>query len=412
MATEPGYLPVLQSRADYVDYLEGHTQTTVDELQARKLSRKLLKTYMLETVGHSTAVPPIDQVFTNGVHLERLDDSLYRVHDVGHDNQVVGLVEEWNKRHPVFYTNMQSDVSNKWVREKVDTNPWLDRLWLSSHILFELWHYVERFTPIHRYVRLGFEHEAHYESSAILDVSDSEDTDDQHSDESVDKEDQGHQRERRRSRIYLTEQLGVLQNKLPHFLELYDPIHSLVQLLIPSPGRGGNHFYHNGQVTNRSASFADHRATVGLVLDLYRQITERAERNLWFETTDVDGGGYTIAGSPLLIQFANSLNAETFGRFVELGLQRKTSRFRIGGYVTWHGPTKVHMVAFDRHLWQPILLEATHSQILALLPSGTCGNTIHRLITNTQRFLSPNVEVWLGNELYSEAVTTSMHTGA
>ena len=411
MATEPGYLPVLQSRTEYVDYLEGYTQTTVDDLQARKLSRKLMKTYMLETVGHGAGVPPIDQIFSGSVHLDRLDDSLYRVHDTRHKNQVIGLIEEWNNRHPVLYTNLKSDVSNKWVRETVDTNPWLDRLWLSSHILFELWHYVERFTPTHRYVRLGFEHEAHYESPLNLDVSDGEETEEDGPDDSIDNREQGYQRERRRSRIYLTEQLGVLQKKLPKFLELYDPIHSLVQLLIPSHGRGGNNFYHNGQVTNRSTSFADHRATVGFVLDLYRQITERAEQHLWFETTDVNGGGYTIAGAPLLIQFTNSLNSDTFRRFVELGLQRKTSRFRIGGYVTWHGPTKIHMVAFDRHLWQPVLLEATNNQIVALLPRGTCGNTIHRLITNTQRFLSPNVKAWLGSELYSEAVTTSMNTG-
>jgi hypothetical protein len=36
------------------------------------------------------------------------------------------------------------------------------------------------------------------------------------------------------------------------------------------------------------------------------------------------------------------------------------------------------------------------------LPEGTCGNTIHRLITNIQRFLDPAVEAWIGDAPYDD----------
>ena len=170
--------------------------------------------------------------------------------------------------------------------------------------------------------------------------------------------------------------------------------------------------YFDGQATNRSDSFAEHRSTVALVLKLYRRITEHAEDRLWFDTTSVDDEGLIRQGAPLTIRFGEPLSKPTFDRFVSLALERWTSRFRIGGYVTRRGPTKVHMAAIDRHLWQPLLLEVTSRHMLGVLPRGTCGNTIHRLVTNVQRYLDPNVDVWLGNESYASAVSNSMMEAA
>ena len=308
MMTELGYLPRLQSREEFVDYLEGFVTPAVVDLERGK-SRKLLKTYMLETARHDHAIPELASLFSDGITLQRLDDTMYRVEDADHGGNVVGLLESLDDRHPVFYTTMAADDSKKWVRHVVDRCPWLDHLWLSSSILFELWQYVQRSTPNQRYVRLGFDHEAWYETT-----SDPRD--------------------------------------------LYDPLHSLVQLQIPGGERGGHLFYHDGRATDRSNSFIEHRATVALVLGLYRRITEHAELQLWVDTTDVGQDGITVTGAPLTIRFGEPLSATTF----------------------------------DRHLW------------------GTCGNTVHRLVTNVQRYLDPKAEVWLGSERYDEAVAKSMST--
>jgi len=214
--------------------------------------------------------------------------------------------------------------------------------------------------------------------------------------------------ERRRSKIHLTERLSVLQRKLPDLIRLYDPLHSLVQLQMPSGGRGGHLLHFDGKATNRSESFLEHRATVGLVVDLYRKVTEHVEEHVWLDTTDAGQDGFRVRGAPVLIKFSKPLPQETFDRFVSLGLQRRTSRFRIGGYLSRRGDTKVQLAAIDRHLWQPFLLEATSEHLLAVLPRGTCGNTIHRLVTNVQRYVDPEVDVWLGAEPYEKAVSAAM----
>ena len=206
----------------------------------------------------------------------------------------------------------------------------------------------------------------------------------------------------------MTERLALLNTKLEPLMELYDPLHSLVQLQIPAGERGGHRLHHDGRATNWSDSFLEHRAIVDLVVKSYRRVTTHAEDRLWFDTTQVGGDGFSFSGAPLTIRFSEPLSAPTFERFVDLALRRRTSRFRIGGYITERGPTKVHLAGIDRHLWQPFLLEATSRHLLVVLPRGTCGNTIHRLVTNVQRYLDPKVEVWLGSERYEDAVAESM----
>jgi len=399
MTDNVGYLPRLERRSEFVDYLEGHPVSAAADIEHPDAGRKLVKTYMLETAGSTQQMPDLAGRFAGRVHLHRLDDTLFRVEDAGHGGRVVGLVEELDDRHPVFYTKMAVEHSDRWVRQTVDTSPWLDRLWLSSPILFELWRQVQATTPSQRYARLGFEHEARYEPIDGLDASTEDDSADD-----ADYETPHAFAERRRSVVKLTESLSVLEEKLQRLIDSYDPLRSLVHLQMPAAGRGGHRLNYDGRATNRSDSFADHRATVRRVLALYRSVTEHAEARLWVDTTDAGQDGYKIRGSPLVIEFGEPLSEPLFNRFVELALERRTSRFRIGGFVTRRGPTKAHVVAVDRHLWQPFLLEATSQHLLAVLPHGTCGNTVHRLVTNVQRELAPTARAWLGSEPYEQAV--------
>lgn len=399
MTDDVGYLPRLERRSEFVDYLEGHPVPAAADIEHPDAGRKLVKTYMLETAGSNQQMPDLASRFAGRVHLHRLDDTLFRVEDAGHGGRVVGLIEELDDRHPVFYTKMAVEHSDRWVRQTVDTSPWLDRLWLSSPILFQLWRQVQATTPSQRYARLGFEHEARYEPIDGLDAgTDADGADD------ADYETPHALVERRRSVVTLTESLSVLEEKLQRLIESYDPLRSLVHLQMPAAGRGGHRLNYDGRATNRSDSFADHRATVRRVLALYRSVTEHAEDRLWVDTTDAGHDGYKIRGSPLVIDFGEPLSEPLFNRFVELALERRTSRFRIGGFVTRRGPTKAHVVAVDRHLWQPFLLEATSQHLLAVLPHGTCGNTVHRLVTNVQRELAPTARAWLGSEPYEQAV--------
>ena len=406
MSTDTGHLPRLDTRSRYVDYLEGFTIPEIAEPEANESKRTRIKTYMLETARSDHPVPALDDLFPDTVHLNRLDDTLYRVEDPAHGRAVLGLIEALDDRHPVLYTTLPVAESDKWVRRLVDHNPWMDRLWLSSPILFELWKYVQRNTPAHRYVRLAFEHEAWYEMPSDLDQIE----DDTNQDATSSEEEQTplSQLERRRSRVNLTERLALLNTKLKPLMDLYDPLHSLVQLQIPGAERGGHRLYYDGRATNWTDSFVEHRATVALIVKLYRRLTDRAEDQLWVDTTRVGEDGFSFSGAPVTIHFSEQQSEPTFNRFIDLALRRRTSRFRIGGYVTRRGPTKVHLAGIDRHLWQPFLLEATSRHLLLVLPRGTCGNTIHRLVTNVQRTLDPKIDVWLGSQRYELAVAESM----
>ena len=193
--------------------------------------------------------------------------------------------------------------------------------------------------PDHRFVRLGFEHEAWYEISSDLNAADDDISDEEHT--SGENEETPLSRiERRRSTVYLTERITLLKTKLQPLMDLYDPLHSLVQLQIPGGEGGGHRFYHDGRATNWSDSFIEHRAAVALVVRLYRNVTSHVEDRLWVDTTQVGEYGFSVTGAPVTSRFSDQLGERTFNRFVDLALRRRTSRFRIGGYVTRRGPTK------------------------------------------------------------------------
>ncbi|GIU92540.1 MAG: hypothetical protein KatS3mg011_1446 [Acidimicrobiia bacterium] len=191
---------------------------------------------------------------------------------------------------------------------------------------------------------------------------------------------------------------------LPRLRDLYRPFESLVLLRIPAQGRGGFDFYFNGQVTNRSDSFFEHRAAIHRVVALYRQATDASERVLWLQADD-DQAHFN--GAALTFRFSDELSQATFDRWIESTFTRR-GRFRLAGRRFPISPTRVQVAAIDRHLWQPLQMEFSTRGIVALLPRGTCGNTVHRLATNIQRFLDPGVKVWLGGADYTTVIKSSI----
>lgn len=394
-AADLGYLPRYSNREDYVGLMEGH----VAPLSAASgQGRTLVKTYMLETARDGRTIRSLPEAFPEGVFLEEVDDSLFRVRDAKeHQGEIVGLLEKLDDRHPVFYTTMQARYSDRWIRNNVDKTPWLDRIWLSSPILSEIWDQVKTTHHPSRYVRLGFEYEAKFETPNGFFSSDNDEDEDEITIE-----------ERRKFKANFTEKIQDFDKTLSDLIEIYDPFNSLVQLQMPAQGKGGHLLNYDGKVTNRSDSFVEHRGVVRAVMKLYNRVTVKAEEKLWFKTSPVGGGGFRLDGELVYIKFSDQLSQETFDRFVKYGLQHRNSMLRIGGYIHRRGPTKIHMSAIDHHLWQPFSMDVTSSNIIMLLPEGTCGNTIHRFVTNIQRYITPKIQVWLGSEPYEEAVHTAV----
>lgn len=404
-------LPPLGSREEYFDFLDGRSVRVGEEIVERKLTGPVPKTYMLETVPDGELGPGPGAPFRHSaVSVSEVgSDELFVVHDARRDDPV-GLLEWFNERHPVLYTLLPAKESDPWTRDVVDTDPWLDRLWLSAPTFERLWQYVETSVPGHRFTTLKFDHDAFYEVHRAEAADHEGDASVEHTTADDDADDDGDVPvERRKSVFTLSDRVGTVKSKLRELQDLYRPLESLVQLRIPGEGRGGHDFYFDGKVTNRSDSFFEHRQHAAYVTDLYRRSTDLAESHLWMEAEPAEpreAGGYVLTGAALVLRFSEPLSQPTFDRWLSSAFQRRRNRFRLSGRVFRRGPTKAHICALDRHLWQPLLLEATTRQLTAVLPRGTCGNTVHRLVTNVQRFLDPGVDAWLGERAYETFIGT------
>ena len=390
-------LPRLNSRREYFDYLDGWPVKTIDGSRSRRTGRAVTKAFLLETSRTNNgrdakaALSGISQV-----GLEPVDETLFRMRWQG-EPEDWALLEIKNERYPVIFTDIKSEIANPRVERLVTRSPLLDRAWLSPSMFQQLWGTVEKTFPRNRFSRIVFEHESVYQRFEE-DPHEQDEDDDELDDDSLEEE--GTYRvERRRARVQITERIGKMQDAVLPWEERYDPLASIVQLRIPAPSQGGHDVYFDGRFTNRSDSTTAFRQTVHDVMEQYDSSTHRVEDNAWPVMTEVQTG--MRIGAPLLIQFSEPLDPETFDRWIAT-LRRKTNRFRLWGTPLARGPGKVHLYAVDNHLWQPMDLEITRDHVYALLPSGTCGNTVHRLVTNIQRFVQPKVSVFIGEHRYED----------
>ena len=396
-SSTPNLLPRLQSRREYFDYLDGWPVGAADAPRSHRMTRAVTKAFLLET-SRTNDLRDAKGALSEGsqVRLEEVDETLFRMCWPG-ETEDWALLEVKNERYPVIYTEVMSDTANKRIDELVTRSPLLDRVWLSASMFQKLWGLVERTFPRHRFSRIVFEHESVYQRFEEDPVQQNEE-DDRLDDDAVDDE-RPHQVERRRARVQITERIGKMQDAVLPWEEQYDPLASIVQLRIPAPNRGGHDIYYDGRFTNRSDSTTAFRQTVHDVMDHYDSSTNQVENAAW----PVMARGQTGSriGAPLLIQFSEPLDSASFDRWIAT-LRRKTNRFRLWGTPLTRGPGKVHLYAVDNHLWQPIDLEITRNHLYALLPAGTCGNTVHRLVTNVQRFVQPKVSAFIGEHRYEE----------
>lgn len=379
-------IPRLASKESYFDFFDGATVTVPDELDKRRLPGGLLKSYVLETVTGSSRPNMLERILErSGLHCEAIDSdqSLYRI--VDQRRQGIAVAESFNDRYLALYTLLPSQRSDSLVRKAVASNPMLDHIWLSSQTFRALWGHIRAVNSGRRYGRITFEHESLFDLPV-----DSEEPD-------------GFEDERRASRFTMVDRLEEIARQMEPLQRSYAPLHSITHMRIPADSRGGHDLYYDGKVTNRSDSFLDHRNSLRYVVDVYSRLTTKVEDRLWFSESD-DGDGFGLQGSVAELIFSEPLSDSTFRRWVMTLFNRRRNRFRISGFHTWLGDRKVHANAIDQHLWQPIILELTPERVLAVLPKGTCGNTVNRLISNVQRFVDPDVHAYIGDSEYGELV--------
>jgi hypothetical protein len=410
------------TRQEALDLLEGYAEERQRELSEFNARRPLVKSYMLETVPHDHEQPDLEQILLRAGHtLTPLDETLFKIHDGG-KRKTVGLLEKLLPRYPVIYTYEETREMDPWVNNLVQSSPALDRLWLSGIAFEQLLGTVIKLCPGHRYGRLVFRHSNIFGPTDTTTLPPPEDSDDAQNDTADENDEQdlaaNEERyipERRDTRFEMIDRLNVLQQKLPQMRDLYSPLHSISQLRFPARGPGGHDFFYHGKATNRSDSFADHRQHIRFVLKMYSNATEQTETTTWqgakSERIRTGSETHLVIGAPVLLKFSETLPLETFQKFITSTFRRKANKFRLWGNPIELEPAKVHVYGLDRHLWQPVFLEITDRHIVAIIPPGTCGNTVHRLVTNVQQFIDPGVEAWVGNQKYEDVIRASSDLG-
>ena len=316
-----------------------------------------------------------------------------------------GYLERYDERFFAYYTSEDSAEARKRVAKWAQA-PDLDYAWFSSPLLQVLWNQDVSHRGDDRFGKLVFRHESIFDMPE--DFASAEDTDEEASDALAEEEegfgDERPEPERRKASFEMRDRIGRIRGALSNLQNDYNPLHALHALRLPSrTGHGSHDLYQNGQLTNRTDSFEDHRNTVRYLYRIYQSILDFTEQSAWQAMDRRNMLKVGMKGVPLIVKFAEPLSTATFDRWVQMAF-RKRNQFKLWGDPIRLGPTKVHVYGADRHLWQPINLELTEKGLVAILPQATCGNTFHRLVTNIQRYVCPKVEAWIGASPFEEVV--------
>lgn len=393
-------LPPSGLREEYFSYFDGYAIDVAEEEKERHRSRTLVKSYVLETLDASVQTANHAGLLGDEMYsMEPVDESLFRVKRL-EDREIIGLIEFVTNRHPVFYTLLDVDESDRLVSNIVREDPDLDQTWLAAPVFEGFWNLIRTSNSPRRFTKVGFEYIAAFdrgdgdEETGFVDLDNFKFED---SDADV--------IDRRTSKFTLQDRVQAVERILG-FKESYSPFNSIVQMRMPSEGYGGHDIYFNGKITNRSDSFLEHRQNVVFLADRYQKMTETIESALWSKEIETESFGRTVFGVPFEIRYHEPLSDDTFESLIS-ALRRKNNKLRLSGFYNRLGPTKVHLNGIDRHLWQPVWLEFTARRIVGILPSMSCGNIVNRMVANVQRLVDPELSVWVGDVNYGQLATST-----
>ena len=402
----------VKDRFEAYRFFNGISEEATEGINQRRTRVPFVKTFLLESVSsHQNRPPSASEIFDGfGVRLRRVDDTFFAVEGwlFDRDNNrsaqtITGFLEQYDKRFFAYYTSESAKDAKKRVATWIQY-PDLDATWYSGPLLQALWDKDVSGRGDHRFGKLVFNHESIFEMPEDFAISISQDEDDEEETSGQVEEDLV-EIDRRKARFEMADRIGRIRRSLTQLQKNYDPLHALYALRFPSMSARGSHdLYQSGQITNRTDSFEDHRNTVRYLWRIYKSILESTERSAWHKIKPERSLQTGVKGVPLIVKFEERLPQATFDRWIQLGFQKR-NRFKLWGDPIRLGPTKVHVYGADRHLWQPINLEITADQLVAILPVGTCGNTFHRLVTNIQHYVSPKIRAWVGAEAFETLVS-------
>jgi hypothetical protein len=400
-----------KDRFEVYRFFNGLSEEAKEGVDRRRTRVPLVKTFLMEHVAsHNGSQPkkPREIFESLGGRVRLLDDTfmgvVFSVTDPEtkrHVETTTGFVEQYDERFFAYYTSEDAAQAKRRVAHWIQ-HPDLDATWYSSPLLQALWDRDVSRRGDYRFGKLVFRHDSVFEMPEdFASVNADEDYDDEGDAQPLEDR---FEIERRKARFDMADRIGRIRVTLRQLQQTYDPLNALYGLRLPSRlGNGSHDLFQTGQVTNRSDSFEDHRNTVRYLYRIYKSILEFTEESAWHRIKPERSLRTGIKGVPLIVKFDEPLSEATFDRWIQIGFQKR-NRFKLWGDPIRLGPTKVHVYGADRHLWQPINMEITAKQLVAILPVGTCGNTFHRLVTNIQQYVAPKINAWVGSDPFDDLV--------
>lgn len=403
-------LAFINNTREAFDFLDDYARDRKNEINRRQLSKDsgLIKSYMIETQANGIDITQSQKNLERVLRgtdwrLKTLDGGLF--YQISHKRDSLGLLEVLSSRHLALHSIGHSKSIDKSVRDVVLLTSKLDFAWLAGNYLHFLWEALVKEQMKSRFVTFKFETENKFEANSFSFQEDDLEAEDDTNFELLEK---------RSSLLSITERVERIDQFLPSLQEIHPPFKAIKMLRIPDGTLpGGYEFWNWGKVTYRSPSFRNGRDYLREIVTFYQRVTEIIERRVWFaaDTTKLNDGrdSFSFTGSPILFYFPHPLPIETFHNFIENTFDKNQGPFRLWGNPIRFGERKVHVYGIDMHLWQRIYLELTPKRFLVVLPEGTCGNTIHRLVSNIQKFLAPDVETFIGDETYENLVAQTFY---
>ena len=421
---------MVESRQEAYDYLDDYSGKRARETREHNTTRGLITSYLLEYHGgddfrKNVVGDLVDEQEGVEVHPVEREADFYGLIK---EDEEVGYIERLSGRHLMMHSVLSTEEADTQVENRVRDSARLDSAWFSGGYLERMWRGIALAGHPHRNTKLKFTHKSKFDeieettgdwpnksSQASPEPKSEEEQEVEHGSTAAWREEQDEQYDRaiRMSSVSeISERSEVLSIILPELQDIYPPYKAIRMFRFPAPfARGGYDLYSWGKMTYRANSFRQGRSLLHTVTDVYERLTRYVERKLWFsmETAEIgeDRSALKFEGAPLRIEFGKPLSEKTFQRFVERTFRRGSGPFKLWGNPISVGSRKFHVYGIDKHLWQKVYLELTPEQMLVILPKGTCGNTAHRLITNVQRYLSPDVKAYVGAESYAELVNAA-----
>ncbi|NVM23758.1 MAG: hypothetical protein HWN68_18515 [Desulfobacterales bacterium] len=383
-----------KKKNELYDYLETYASKRKSELDRKKLDTGLIKSYIIETARNYEDVDLRRYLNNTETSTFDLDDGLFGINLSG---EIIGYCEPFMGRYYVLYSGLKTETVEPFYRRLILDNFSLDSCWFAGDFFDKLREIVYGARYDYQYLKIKFEYINEFEKHGETDENELDE------DEFI--------IENKASKIVINERIRKIREILPELRDLFKPFYSQVFLRVPSAaGKGGHEIYNFGKVTNRSNSFLDHKNILNSIIRIYKAVTEiiEDESNIKFEF-EAEDNLLSMSGKPVLIKFIDPLDPETFENFVSSTFVKNVGPFRIAGNPIKTGDNSYVVYGVDRHLYGKIDLDINLERFLIILHSDTCGNTLHRLITNTQTKITPALNIKIGNKEYREIITNAMN---